>query len=232
LVASSQAGVLDKDLLKSFTSGDTKKDVIVEFPSVAESVFSSSALSGLSEEDKRNKMVEMLRSQTQAMQAPIINSLSAFGIKKNQIESFWVANKFAIKGVSLGPLQALSALPGVFTVREPFKAKAFPIEAIKAQVSLRQTQDEPQWNIKAVDAPSVWATGNIGSGTVVGIIDTGVNQYHIALASNYKNDQYSWKDAFGMHNTPYDGNGHGTHCTGTICGNANGIGVAPGAKCK
>lgn len=65
---------------------------------------------------------------------------------------------------------------------------------------------------------------------MVGIIDTGANTRHIALRDNYKNDQYSWKDAFGKYDDPYDGNGHGTHCAGTICGTTNGIGVAPGAK--
>jgi subtilisin family serine protease len=64
----------------------------------------------------------------------------------------------------------------------------------------------------------------------IGIIDTGVNVKHEALRDNYKNDNLSWLDGFGQYPEPHDGNSHGTHCMGTIAGNKNGIGVAPGAK--
>ena len=73
--------------------------------------------------------------------------------------------------------------------------------------------------------PDVW--GPIwekvdGTGVTVAVLDTGVNNH---------NDLPSLKDAksFIRGQSPSDGNGHGTHCSGTAVGR-NGIGVAPGAS--
>jgi subtilisin family serine protease len=74
--------------------------------------------------------------------------------------------------------------------------------------------NDPQYGVAKINAPQVWAKGNKGEGIVVGIIDTGANVQHIALIDNYKNDSYSWHDAFGKYPLPHDGNGHGTHCAG------------------
>jgi len=188
---------------------------------------SSSALSGLSGDDRNNVIVNMLQSKTKAMQAPVIESLMAMGVQEDQITSFWVANKFAVKGMDLGPLKALSGVPGLFTVREPYYAKVFPMGEPR---EVRQAEGEVQWGVAKINAPAVWKSGNKGKGVVVGIIDTGVNVNHVALSGSYKNDEFSWADGFGEHDTPYDGNGHGTHCAGTIAGTVNGIGVAPEAK--
>lgn len=96
----------------------------------------------------------------------------------------------------------------------------------------------PQWGLEKIFAPKVWGQyGLKGEGTVVGIMDSGVDGSHEALKQNYRgrdgNHQYSWIDLTG-HNyeTPNDGNGHGTHVAGTAVGGGAGepIGVAPEAE--
>jgi hypothetical protein len=94
--------------------------------------------------------------------------------------------------------------------------------------------------VRAVGAPDVWSEFGIdGSGTIVGILDTGVDATHPALADRWRGNfapaAECWFDAAGAGDPsfPVDHGtgGHGTHVMGTLTGLAPGdtIGVAPGA---
>jgi subtilisin family serine protease len=87
--------------------------------------------------------------------------------------------------------------------------------------------------------------GITGSGTVVAVDDTGLDEDHPAIRSHYRgclnppsctseDHNYDWWDATGTYPyDPWDGHGHGTFCTGVAIGDdggANQIGMAPGAK--
>jgi subtilisin family serine protease len=85
-----------------------------------------------------------------------------------------------------------------------------------------------EWGVDNVGAPAVWAMGIDGSGVIVNTIDTGVRGTHEAFANRFVG-AYGWYDPSGRTSAPTDGNGHGTHCTGTITGGGE-IGVAPGAR--
>ncbi len=93
-----------------------------------------------------------------------------------------------------------------------------------------------EWNLDQIRAPDVWAIdpSYTGVGSVVGSFDTGVDGTHPDLAPSYRgNDAISWFDPYGEHESPFDGDGHGTHTTGTAVGGSAGgtnIGVAPGAQ--
>ncbi|MHA6252309.1 S8 family serine peptidase [Oceanobacillus sp. CAU 1775] len=100
-----------------------------------------------------------------------------------------------------------------------------------------------EWNVERVGAPSVWEMGIDGSGVVVASIDTGVQWDHPGLKEKYRgydaatgevDHTYSWYDATGSAQVPFDDQGHGTHVTGTMVGSepdgSNQVGVAPGAK--
>jgi len=90
-----------------------------------------------------------------------------------------------------------------------------------------------------VGARRVWdELGIDGTGALVGVLDTGVQESHTALNHNYRGnngypDGECWIDAAGLGDaTPIDQHYHGTHVMGTICGQADDdtIGVAPGAQ--
>ncbi|MGA9099662.1 MAG: S8 family peptidase [Methanotrichaceae archaeon] len=65
-----------------------------------------------------------------------------------------------------------------------------------------------------------------GDGEVVALIDTGVDPNHEAL----KGKVIAFKDFVNNQTTPYDDNGHGTHCASLIAGTGEMPGVAPDAK--
>jgi subtilisin family serine protease len=72
------------------------------------------------------------------------------------------------------------------------------------------------------DVAEAWDAG-IGGGTVVAVLDTGVDTTHPDLTPNL----LPGHDYVGGDDNPADQNGHGTHVTGTIAADrGNGIGVA------
>jgi len=95
------------------------------------------------------------------------------------------------------------------------------------------------WNLNAINAPEVWATGYSGSGVVVAVIDSGVDYRHAELVNNmwvnsdeiagngcdddkngYIDDCRGWDFAYNDNN-PLDLHGHGTHVAGTIAAARN-----------
>jgi len=88
-----------------------------------------------------------------------------------------------------------------------------------------------------IGARRVWdELGIRGEGTIVGVLDTGVDGNHPALASRWRGlyapPSECWLDVIGSNpNFPTDLGGHGTHVMGTITGLADDdtVGVAPGA---
>ncbi len=63
-----------------------------------------------------------------------------------------------------------------------------------------------------------------GTGMTIALIDTGIDPMHESL----KGKVVAFKDFVNNQSSPYDDNGHGTHCASLIAG--TGMGVAPEAK--
>ena len=91
-------------------------------------------------------------------------------------------------------------------------------------------------NVTQVHADQVWALGYTGEGVVVAVIDTGVNYNHVDVADHlwdggaeFPHHGYDVKNG---DNDPMDDQGHGSHCSGTVCGDGTGgsqTGMAPNA---
>ncbi|MBN8554747.1 MAG: S8 family serine peptidase [Deltaproteobacteria bacterium] len=94
--------------------------------------------------------------------------------------------------------------------------------------NLKTDESSMTYGLQVIHAKSAWEKGIDGTGVVVGVIDTGVDETHPDLVG-----KILLKKDFTRDNDNKDCNGHGTHVSGTIVGgNASGttIGVAPGAK--
>jgi subtilisin family serine protease len=105
------------------------------------------------------------------------------------------------------------------------------------------------WDLNQLSLPEVWYQGYTGKGSVVAVIDSGVDYNHIDLDDNlwwnwneiagngidddrngYVDDLLGW-DFAGNNNNPIDYQGHGTHVAGIIAAEGNvSIGVAYDAR--
>lgn len=107
------------------------------------------------------------------------------------------------------------------------------------------------WGLHQMGAPVAWDVAR-GAGVVVAVLDTGIDATHPDIAENvwtnpnevpnngidddangYVDDTNGWNFVSGTP-SPVDGNGHGTHVSGTIAAQDNNglgiVGVAPDAK--
>lgn len=81
------------------------------------------------------------------------------------------------------------------------------------------TQGGVSWGLEAIGAPELWRTGALGQGSVVAIIDSGVDGDHPLLSRKWRGlsipAAQAWFDPWGLSTTPVDdggiaGIGHGT----------------------
>lgn len=64
----------------------------------------------------------------------------------------------------------------------------------------------------SVGAPLVWSEGNEGEGVTIAVVDTGIHPHPDLTQPN--NRIIAFKDFVKGKTSPYDDNGHGTHCAG------------------
>ncbi len=89
-------------------------------------------------------------------------------------------------------------------------------------------EEKSNWGLDILNVSNVWDKGLDGEGITVGILDSGVDAEHPELKG--KVDEFA---SFGLSGEidedvePFDLYGHGTHCSGIICGET--VGVAPKA---
>lgn len=176
---------------------------------------------------KINALVDALEQHATISQGSVKELLHQRRFSASKVTSFWASNKMYIENASPLLVEELSKIPNVAEIHQEHIVVLDPLieseRAMNASAAI-------QWGIAKVQAEQVWKTGNKGQGILVSTIDTGVRGTHEILKDNYVgNDKHGWFDPYTNSKTPNDGNGHGSHTMGTICG-ANGYGVAPEAK--
>ena len=148
------------------------------------------------------------------------------------VREFWIFNGLAAT-VDAASLDALAGHPAVASVTlDEVITLADPVPTAAGEPLL------PSWGLERVHAPQVWGEYGVrGAGVVVGVMDSGVDGAHPALAASWRGNQgdpaASWFAATGEnYPEPGDGFGHGTHVTGSIVGAPPGevTGVAPDAQ--
>jgi outer membrane protein assembly factor BamB/subtilisin family serine protease len=150
----------------------------------------------------------------------------------DDVQDFWIFNGFSAT-VDAAALDALAAHPDVAGVNldETIELED-PVPAETGEPLL------PSWSLERVNAPDTWGEYGVrGAGVVVGIMDSGADGGHPALAESWRGNDgdtdKSWFAATGEnYPEPGDGFGHGTHVAGSVLGAPPGevTGVAPDAE--
>jgi subtilisin family serine protease len=182
------------------------------------------------------RVVTALREKAEQTQRELLADLSSrVGKGIDGFTPYWIINAVLVVG-DVETIREVTARADVDVAEldlmpeliEPVKVKT-PTEKSRA-IGIAP-------GIVAVGARRVWSELGIrGEGALIGSFDTGVDGSHPALASrwrgNYAPASECWLDVLGTGTTsPNDGNGHGTHTTGTMTGLAanDTIGIAPAA---
>lgn len=218
-LAVAAAGTIDVGLKMKVNSGIVS-EAIIELPSIMAQIENSKSLQSLTGDAKVSALVSSLQGLTGAAQAPYVTKLEQLGLK---YETFWASNIILVKNLNKAGLEALAEFSDDFAVIRPQFTASVDAVVHDRNTTVHQTV---QWGVEKVGAPRAWAKHQ-GEGVVVGIIDTGVNGGHVALAPAYAG---AWADPYYNNAQPSDTHGHGSHCIGSTLGRANGVGVAPMAR--
>ncbi|MBQ7560937.1 MAG: putative Ig domain-containing protein [Synergistaceae bacterium] len=115
-------------------------------------------------------------------------------------------------------LEELQANPNVLGVSLNYKTHALTTPNDKYYSQL--------WGMSAIKADKLWDQGYTGASDIyVAVLDSGISYNHEDLAANFESSGFSKN--FSSTSNYSDGDGHGTHVSGTIAGvGNNSIGVA------
>ena len=178
-----------------------------------------------------------------------------------QLRPYWLAGAVHVEGLSSDELRHWAGHPQVESIKERRQGDASAkqelpqINPYSPDLEAKSNAATPDWGIRFMDIPELWAQGITGQGVVIAGQDTGYDWDHPALMSSYRGwlgdraeHDYSWHDAIHSpvpatadslnpcgysRQSPCDDHGHGTHTMGTMAGvDAGGpiVGGAPGAK--
>ncbi|MDA8019712.1 MAG: S8 family serine peptidase [Thermoanaerobaculia bacterium] len=159
-------------------------------------------------------------------------------------ESSRVRGTFAAAGVADAmSADAVRALPAVgalivdeqlvdrFTAEGVHGALVFDnlqIPLVQSDGKAAESSAEPDfWHLEKIDIGFARDRGLTGDGTLVGVLDTGIDAGHTEFANKTVHFQEFDLDGHVVFNTARDAGDHGTHVSGLIAGHRSG--VAPGA---
>jgi len=175
-----------------------------------------------------DQKIAFLQQVAQEAQAELLGYLGSQQSVTN-VQTFWLVSRVAFEAtpaviVATAQRDDVEYVTDDFTVYIP-------------QPGETELPESATWNIAKVHADACWTRGVTGAGVVVGTIDSGVEDEHVAFHGRWRSSN-GWHDAVCHRNTPYDDtypDDHGTGVMGIICGgdglgpDPNDIGVAPGA---
>jgi subtilisin family serine protease len=206
---------------------DDKIGVLIELRSRANLESAAASVARSDRNARSAAVIGALRSTADASQRGLLDYLDRQQAAGNveDITAIWIVN---VVSASATPavIKTVAARPEVASVKLDESISLPPVQPGADE----PTVNAAEWGISRVGAPVVWNfLGTRGEGSVVGILDTGVDPDHPDLL----NGPDAWFDAVNGLPAPYDDHDHGSHVTGTsVGGNAGGsdIGVAPGAR--
>ena len=140
----------------------------------------------------------------------------------------WLRQAVAVT-VSARHVAAIEILDYVLSVTPERRYRAEPQSIVSLPLSAEIVQD----NLDHIDIDALWSEHYRGQGTVVAIIDSGVDPLHLDLEEQWRGGTNSWFDPYDQQDSPRDLTGHGTAVASIVLGGNSGgsyLGVAPHAQ--
>ncbi|GFE60549.1 hypothetical protein AOG2_11370 [Geobacter sp. AOG2] len=235
------AGMLAPDLAERIkdASFGQEFDILVRMRSVVNRSVLSASVKNLGRHARVAEVVRTLRSNAEQSQQDLKGYLDERAVAgtARRIRPFWIFNGFSLTATA-DVVQTLADRDDVDTVTLDRVLHLAPSpDASVGNPEPSGLTATPQatgaWNLDAIGAPTVWAQGFTGQGTVIASFDTGVDVSHPAVGPKWRGGAHDWFDPYRSTTVPYDASGHGTATMGILAGGdmtGNPVGVAPGAQ--
>jgi subtilisin family serine protease len=208
----------------------------------------------LKPENRGKTILEMrtLSGDSQRSLLERLRKLESEGIVANT-KSLWIVNAVVFDVPNAEDteraLYVLRGLPGLQEIRPDRHVHIEDVPFKRAWTAA--APNDTTWSVAKIGAPCMWAMGYSGQGTVVAVIDIGIDTTHPDLNNRVwfntdeipKNDtdddhngyvdDYIGYDFYYVESDPTDDNGHGTMVSGAIAGDGTSgsvTGTAPGTK--
>gem|GEM_PF-1186904 len=155
---------------------------------------------------------QYLRDLASRTQRPVLEFLQAHKDGVMELKPFWFVNLIYAK-VTPPIIRELAEIKGVAFIDISRKTRILGGQPSRTDITKTKTVE---WNVSKIKADSVWYQyGLSGDGVIVGVLDTGIDPSHPALAGNFSGFFF---DGVNGRTNPYDDHGHGTHVSGTLAG--------------
>lgn len=182
-----------------------------------------------------NQRYKAICNQARITQQPIVDLIKGRSTVSN-LKQYTVANAISATMDKSTVLELSKRSDIALIMHDTYVKGLLPHENNQLNGAFAPGGEQIPWNIEVMGAPRAWDLGYSGQGVIIGIMDTGSDITHPALARAYRQfrnttgtqDQYSWFNAFsyGSQNRPFDDNGHGTGTAGFVAAQYN-MGIAP-----
>lgn len=179
-----------------------------------------------------DEVVAGLKRHADEAQQPVL----AYAREDNTTEvltRLWITNAVVVETDADG-LSGLASVAGVDRIHPNYEYSVPETERDEADIGPDQ---QVTYGVNQIDAPRVWdELDNRGEGARVAVLDTGVDESHPDMPALTDDQWGHWDDSGNpIDSEPTDGEGHGTHVSGTVVGpqepdgDVPGYGVAPEA---
>ncbi|MEK7263414.1 MAG: S8 family serine peptidase [Bacteroidota bacterium] len=177
--------------------------------------------------------LQQVADQTQPAILNRIQTFSTDGTIDN-VQKFWIRNLICLNATP-NVIEQIALWDEVETVYlDGILKRDMPLNGHEG---VAKAGSEP--GLRAINAHRLWELGITGAGRLVMSIDTGVNGNNQAYNTRWRGTlpgilpTWAWFDPSAHTVFPSDGDGHGTHTMGTMCGRYDAVhdtlGVAPDA---
>ncbi|BBM83225.1 S8 family peptidase [Candidatus Uabimicrobium amorphum] len=211
------AGILGPDLQKAMQGDESEFAVMISFTEDVKVGDIMEYYSGMSKEE----IFDILKNECEQKQTfikDLCQRMQLEGYVKD-IKVFWLANAVSLTAKR----EAIEEL-----VMQP-EVHLISLDAIQSMIQPFGSLDSAQvpWGLEYIKSREVNAKGFTGQGVTVAVVDTGLDTDHPAFSPQQIRTDLC-KSFVPGEPTVEDGNGHGTHCAGTVASQL--YGVAPGAS--